>query len=130
MPLTEYAVQGIFCRVAAPSAVWTALADPHRRATLELLLERPRSVAEVVGELGLSQPSTSKHLRVLRESGLVSVQQGGPRRIYAVRAQPLAELHEWLGRYRVVWDASLDALERRLDQTETETETATPEDRT
>jgi DNA-binding transcriptional ArsR family regulator len=103
--------------VVASSAVWSALADPHRRAALELLLERPRPVSEVGSALGLTQPTTSKHLRVLREAGLVSVRTDGPRRIYAVRAQPLAELHEWLGRYRAVWDASLDALERRLDDT-------------
>ncbi|UGS36498.1 ArsR/SmtB family transcription factor [Capillimicrobium parvum] len=110
--------------MAAPSAVWAALADEHRRAALELLLERPCSVAEVMRELRLSQPSTSKHLRVLREAGLVSVRQDGQRRIYAVRHQPLAELHEWLGRYRALWDGSLDALERRLDQTATREEPA------
>jgi DNA-binding transcriptional ArsR family regulator len=110
--------------VAAAPAVWTALADPHRRAALELLLERPRSVAEVMGELRLSQPSTSKHLRVLRDAGLVSVRRDGQRRIYAVRPQPLAELHAWLGRYRALWDGSLDALERRLDETEPREEPA------
>lgn len=110
--------------MAVSSAVWAALADPHRRAALELLRERPRSVAEVMGELRLSQPSTSKHLRVLREAGLVSVQRDGQRRIYAVRPQPLAELHEWLARYRALWDASLDALERRLDDTATPQEPA------
>jgi DNA-binding transcriptional ArsR family regulator len=98
------------------ATVWTALADPHRRAALELLRERPRSVNELVERLALSQPSTSKHLRVLREAGLVTVRQERQRRVYAVDPQPLAELHEWLARYRRLWDDRLDALERRLDE--------------
>lgn len=117
MPLTEYAYDGIL--EPTMTDVFAALADPHRRAALELLRDRPRSVGELVGELGLSQPSTSKHLRVLREAGLVTVQQDRQRRVYHVRAQPLAELHEWLGRYRAGWDRSLDALERRLEETAT-----------
>jgi len=102
------------------AAVWTALAEPHRRAALELLLDRPRSVTELVADLGLSQPSTSKHLRVLREAGLVTVRQDGQRRVYGVAAQPMAELDEWLARYRRLWDERLDALERRLDETREE----------
>ena len=101
----------------ANSAAWTALADPRRRAVLEQLLERPRSVNELADHLGLSQPTTSKHLRVLRESGLVTVRQDRQRRLYAIDPQPMAELHEWLARYRRLWDTSLDALERRLDET-------------
>ena len=101
----------------ASSAAWSALADPHRRGALELLLERPRSVNEVAERLQLSQPSTSKHLRVLRESGLVTVRQDAQRRVYAIDPQPLAELHGWLARYRRLWDGRLDALERRLDAT-------------
>lgn len=118
MRLTAYSPRGIL-EPMGPAAAWTALADPHRRAALELLRERPRSVAEVGAHLGLSQPSTSKHLKVLREAGLVSVRQDAQRRIYAVEPQPLAELHEWLGRYRALWDESLDRLERRLDATAT-----------
>lgn len=98
-------------------SAWSALADDHRRAVLELLLERPRSVGELVGSLGLTQPTTSKHLRVLREAGLVTVRVQGPRRVYAIAPQPLAELHEWLARYRRLWDGRLDALERRLEET-------------
>jgi DNA-binding transcriptional ArsR family regulator len=101
----------------ASSAAWIALADPRRRAALELLLDRPRSVNELADELGLSQPSTSKHLRVLREAGLVTVRQERQRRLYAIDPQPMSELHEWLARYRRLWDTSLDALERRLDET-------------
>ena len=102
------------------SAIWTALSEPHRRAALELLLDRPRSVTELVQDLGLSQPSTSKHLRVLREAGLVTVRQDGQRRVYAVDPQPMAELHAWLARYRRLWDDRLDALARRLDETSDE----------
>jgi DNA-binding transcriptional ArsR family regulator len=106
----------------ASSAAWIALADPRRRAALELLLDRPRSVNELADHLELSQPSTSKHLRVLREAGLVTVRQDRQRRLYAIDPQPMAELHEWLARYRRLWDTSLDALERRLDETTTKEE--------
>ena len=101
----------------ATSAAWIALSDPRRRAALELLLDRPRSVNELADHLELSQPSTSKHLRVLREAGLVTVRQDRQRRLYAIDPRPMAELHEWLARYRRLWDTSLDALERRLDVT-------------
>jgi DNA-binding transcriptional ArsR family regulator len=97
---------------------WTALSDAHRRAALELLRERPRPVGELVAALGLPQPAVSKHLRVLREAGLVTVRRDAQKRIYAVDPQPLAELHEWLARYRVLWDGRLDDLERRLDELE------------
>ncbi len=95
--------------------VWAALAEPVRRSALDALRDRPRSVNELVDELGLSQPSTSKHLRVLRTAGLVTVSQDGPRRVYAVAPQPLAEVHEWLARYRALWDERLDLLEQHLD---------------
>ena len=96
------------------------LADPHRREALAVLLDRPRPVGELVERLGLSQPSTSKHLRVLREAGLVRVRQDAQRRVYAVDPGPLAELDAWLEPYRRLWDARLDALERHLDRTSTE----------
>ena len=102
------------------SATWSALSDPHRREALALLLDRPRAVGELVERLGLSQPSTSKHLRVLREAGLVRVRQDAQRRVYAVDPGPLAELDAWLEPYRRLWDARLDALERHLDRTRTE----------
>ena len=90
--------------------MWTALADPHRRALLELLLERPRAVGDLVEGVGLSQPGTSKHLRVLREAGLVSVRQKAQCRVYAIAPEPLAQLDRWLEPYRQLWDARLDAL--------------------
>jgi DNA-binding transcriptional ArsR family regulator len=97
------------------TATWSALADPHRRAILELLLERPRPVGELVEQLRLSQPGTSKHLRVLREAGLVRARQDGRRRLYALEPRPMAELDAWLAPYRRLWSESLDALGRHLD---------------
>jgi DNA-binding transcriptional ArsR family regulator len=102
------------------SAAWVALADPHRRTMLGLLLERPRAVGELVERLGLSQPGTSKHLRVLRDAGLVSVEQAGRRRVYRLEPRPIAELDAWLAPYRRLWGDSLDALGRHLDSTATE----------
>jgi DNA-binding transcriptional ArsR family regulator len=96
---------------------WSALADPHRRAALALLLERPRPVGELTDRLRLSQPSTSKHLRVLREAGLVRVRQDGQRRLYAVEPGPIAELDAWLAPYRRLWNDRLDDLEQHLDAT-------------
>ena len=98
-------------------ATWAALADPNRRAVLTMLRERPRAVGELVGELRLTQPATSKHLRVLREAGLVRVSTDAQRRVYALEPGPLAELDVWLAPYRRVWNESLDALGRHLDAT-------------
>ena len=77
-------------------------------------------MTEVAERLALSQPSASKHLKVLRDAGLVTVPADRQRRVHAIDPQPLAELHEWLARYRGLWDDRLDALERRLDETEEE----------
>ncbi|MGY1639354.1 ArsR/SmtB family transcription factor [Geodermatophilus sp. SYSU D00742] len=79
---------------------WAALSDPTRRAVLELLRRRPRSVNEVAAALRVTQPATSKHLRVLREAGLVRVAPDAQRRVYAVDPAPLAELDAWLAPYR------------------------------
>jgi inner membrane transporter RhtA len=98
------------------STAWSALADPHRRAVLEFLRERPRAVGEIVDRLPLTQPGTSKHLRVLREAGLVSVRREGQRRMYALETAPMVELDAWLAPYRRLWSDRLDALERHLDQ--------------
>ncbi|MGY1770038.1 ArsR/SmtB family transcription factor [Blastococcus sp. SYSU D00813] len=96
---------------------WAALADPNRRAVLGLLRRRPRAVGELVGELRLSQPATSKHLRVLREAGLVRVLPRAQQRIYALDPAPLAELDAWLAPYRDLWNPALDALGAHLDAT-------------
>ena len=96
------------------------LAEPHRRHILDLLRDGERSVNELVLGLGLSQPGVSKHLRVLREAGLVRVRVDGQRRLYALRPQPLTELHEWLEPYRRLWGDRLDALEQHLDNSREE----------
>ena len=98
------------------SATWTALSDPHRRAMLALIGERPRVVGELTELLGLSQPGTSKHLRVLRDAGLVTARTEAQHRRYELSSEPLRELDEWLAPFRACWNDSLDALERRLDQ--------------
>jgi DNA-binding transcriptional ArsR family regulator len=91
------------------------LAEPVRRQILDLLRERARAVGELVELVGLSQPGVSKHLRVLREAGLVSVRRDGQRRWYQLRAEPLAEVDAWLEPYRQLWATRLDALDRHLD---------------
>jgi DNA-binding transcriptional ArsR family regulator len=91
------------------------LAEPTRRRILDLLLERPHMVGELTEQLGLTQPGTSKHLRVLREAGLVEVRQDAQRRWYELRPEPLIEIDEWLTPYRWLWIERLDALERHLD---------------
>lgn len=109
----------------APDAgTWTALADPHRRAMLGLLRERPRAVGELVDALDLSQPSTSKHLRVLREAGLVRARAQAQRRVYEIDPAPLAALDAWLAPYRRLWSDSLDALQRRLEETDPRKDTS------
>jgi DNA-binding transcriptional ArsR family regulator len=97
--------------------IWGALVDPNRRALLDLLRDDPRSVGQLTEALDLSQPTTSKHLRVLRTAGLVRVEREAQRRIYAVEPQPLSELDTWLAPYRALWNDSLDALGRHLDAT-------------
>ncbi|MBA2554814.1 MAG: winged helix-turn-helix transcriptional regulator [Geodermatophilaceae bacterium] len=96
-------------------AVWAALVDPHRRAVLDVLRHRASSVGELVDQVGLSQPATSKHLRVLRDAGLVSVCKRAQQRIYAVEPGPIADLEAWLAPYRRLWNDRLDALGRQLD---------------
>lgn len=98
------------------ATAFEVLAEPTRRRILDLLLERPRLVGELTERLGLSQPGTSKHLRVLRDAGLVSVRQDAQRRWYELRPEPLLELDDWLMPYRRLWADRLDALERHLDQ--------------
>ncbi|HYZ20297.1 MAG TPA: metalloregulator ArsR/SmtB family transcription factor [Gaiellaceae bacterium] len=91
------------------------VAQPTRRQILDLLRERARPVGELVSLLGLSQPGVSKHLRALREGGLVRVRREGQRRWYELDTAPLEELDAWLGPYRRHWEDRLDRLERHLD---------------
>jgi DNA-binding transcriptional ArsR family regulator len=97
------------------AALFEVLAEPHRRSILDLLRESERSVTDLVGVLGVSQPAVSKHLRVLREAGLVAARSDAQRRLYRLRPEPLRAIDEWLEPYRRLWAASLDALERHLD---------------
>jgi DNA-binding transcriptional ArsR family regulator len=99
-------------------SAFAAVSEPARRRILELLRERERPVGELVGHLRLSQPGVSKHLRVLREAGLVRVRRDGKQRWYGLRAEPLAELDDWLAPYREFWAGRLDALENHLDEEE------------
>jgi DNA-binding transcriptional ArsR family regulator len=92
------------------------LAEPVRRRILDLLRERPRLVGELTAELGMSQPGTSKHLRVLREAGLVRVRAEAQRRWYEIDPAPLREVDAWLEPYRWMWADRFDALERHLDE--------------
>lgn len=98
------------------ATTFDVLAEPTRRRILDLLLERPRPVGELVAHTGMSQPGVSKHLRILRETGLVHVRPEAQRRVYELRPGPLVELDEWLEPYRRLWASRLDALERHLDE--------------
>ena len=95
--------------------LFDVLSDDSRREILDLLLERERSVNELVEWLGMSQPAVSKHLRVLREAGLVKVRIDAQKRWYGLEAKPLVEVDMWLAPYRRYWADRLDDLERSLD---------------
>ena len=95
---------------------FAALAEPTRRTILDLLRDGERPVGELVERLSLSQPLVSKHLRVLRDAGLVEVRPDAQRRLYRLRPEPLEALDEWLAPYRRLWNRSLDKLERHLEE--------------
>ncbi|HEX8977287.1 MAG TPA: metalloregulator ArsR/SmtB family transcription factor [Solirubrobacteraceae bacterium] len=97
-------------------AALQALAEPHRLGILELLRDGEQPVGQLVDRLGLSQPAVSKHLRVLRDAGLVDARVDAQRRLYRIRPEPLADLDEWLDSYRKLWTTRLDRLEYHLDQ--------------
>jgi DNA-binding transcriptional ArsR family regulator len=95
-------------------AALRALADESRRTMLDTLSRGPATAGELAALLPIARPGVSRHLRVLREAGLVEVRQDAQRRIYTLRPQPLAEVDEWLGRYRVLWEQRLDALHTEI----------------
>jgi DNA-binding transcriptional ArsR family regulator len=97
------------------TSTFDVVGEPTRRRILDLLREGPRPVGELVGLIGCSQPGTSRHLRVLRDAGLVAVRPEAQRRLYVLRPQPLAEIDAWLTPYRELWANRLDALEQHLD---------------
>jgi DNA-binding transcriptional ArsR family regulator len=103
------------------TTAFDVLAEPNRRQILDLLRDRERPVGELVDALSLTQPAVSKHLRVLRDAGLVEARVDAQRRLYRVRIEPLREIDAWLAPYRALWSSSLDALERELDRMEDET---------
>jgi len=92
------------------NAVLQALADESRRTMLEALAGKPATAGELAALLPIARPGASRHLRVLREAGLVQARQEAQRRVYSLRPEPLAEVDEWLGRYRALWEQRLDAL--------------------
>jgi DNA-binding transcriptional ArsR family regulator len=97
------------------SQVFDAVSEGSRREILDLLTAGPRAVGEIAAETRLSQPNASRHLRILREAGLVEPRVEGQRRIYELRPAGLAELIGWVAPYQRLWQGSLDALERHLD---------------
>jgi DNA-binding transcriptional ArsR family regulator len=96
--------------------VFEIIAEPNRRAILTLLASSEQSVGEIERQLRMSQPSVSKHLRVLRESGFVESTVDAQRRLYRLKPEPLQQIDAWLAQFRRFWSAHVDALERHLDQ--------------
>lgn len=107
-------------------SVFEIIAEPNRRAILSLLVSSQLSVGEIGQQLEMTQPTVSKHLRVLREAGFVESRVDAQRRLYRLRPEPLQELDDWLAPFRRFWSFHLDALERHLDQLETRDVTDSP----
>lgn len=95
---------------------FAALAEPSRYRIVELLRSGPRAVNDIGERLALNQPQVSKHLRVLKDAGLVDVAPRAQQRLYALRSQGLRELHDWLERYRELWDARLTELDKVVQE--------------
>lgn len=95
---------------------FAALAEPNRFRIVELLRSGPRPVNDIGDRLNLSQPLVSKHLRVLKEVGLVDVEPRAQQRVYELRAEPLRELHTWLERYRAIWDARFAEMDELVNE--------------
>jgi DNA-binding transcriptional ArsR family regulator len=102
---------------AAPLDVLEVIAEPTRRRILDSIRGRERSVGEIVEQVGMHQPGVSRHLKVLRDAGLVDVRRDAQRRLYRVRPEPLQALDAWLEPYRAEWAGRLDALEAHLART-------------
>src|SRR6201981_1607686 len=104
-------------------SVFEIIAEPNRRAILGLLVSSEQSVGEIERELGMPQPTVSKHLRVLRDAGFVESTVDAQRRVYRLKPEPLQELDDWLAPFRRLWSAHVDALERHLDRMDRSTRT-------
>ncbi len=99
-------------------SVFEIIAEPNRRAILSLLVSTQQSVGEIERQLGMAQPTVSKHLRVLREAGFVESTVDAQRRLYRLKPEPFQEVDVWLAQFRRFWSAHVDALERHLDRME------------
>ena len=112
-------------------SVFEIIAEPNRRAILSLLVSSEQSVGEIERQLRMSQPTVSKHLRVLRDAGFVESTVDAQRRLYRLRPQPLQEIDDWLAQFRRFWSAHIDALERYLDRMDRQLdEPSTPKKKT
>ena len=98
------------------ASVFEIIAEPNRRAILSLLVSSEQTVGDIERQLRMSQPTVSKHLRVLREAGVVEATVDAQRRVYRLKAEQLQEVDEWLAPFRQLWSTHVDALERHLDQ--------------
>jgi DNA-binding transcriptional ArsR family regulator len=118
VPIFKYSLTGIFHfgYTVNMNSTFGALAEPNRLRIVELLRSGPLSVGEVAERLGLNQPQTSKHLRVLCDAGLVEVQASANRRIYKLRPEPFKELDDWLETYRQIWEERFDRLDDYLQE--------------
>jgi len=108
-------------RAATTADAFNAVAEPRRREIVDLLATGERPVNDLVGELGLAQPQVSKHLRVLREVGVVRVREDGRRRLYRLEPRALKPIHDWVAAYAELWDERFEALDAVLDDLEEET---------
>ena len=115
--------------VPADFAVLEVIAEPTRRRILDAVRDGERSVGELVEQVGMHQPGVSRHLKVLRDAGLVEVRRDAQRRLYRLRPEPLMALDDWLEPYRAHWAGRLNALERHLKRTSTTTTSTKKEDR-
>jgi len=105
--------------VPATLEVLTVIAEPTRRRILDAVRDGECSVTDLVERVGMHQPGVSRHLKVLRDAGLVEVRRDAQRRLYRLRPEPLIALDEWLAPYRAHWAGRLDALEQHLGRTST-----------
>ena len=109
-------------RAATTADAFNAVAEPRRREILDLLAEGERPVNDLVALLGLAQPQVSKHLRVLREVGLVDVRDHGRQRMYRLNGEPLKPIHDWVKNYERTWNERFDAMDDVLDELKREEE--------
>ena len=114
-----YAYMGIYAprmaRAATTADTFNAVAEPRRRAILDVLADGERSVNDLVAELGMAQPQVSKHLRVLREVGAVDVRDEGRRRLYRINAEALKPIHDWVVGFELLWTERFDRLDTVLE---------------